>query len=147
MEPSKLILLSDVVLAGTDIAKSHCQSPMAAHIPDASSSGIDLDVLFRRYAGELQQHAFRRLKDREAAADVVQDSFVRLLLWRRGRSQVSFPYGSRSFLWKIVGNLTVDVIRRNRIIGSVGSLDDALEAIDPNPTPIDILKRESSMEF
>ncbi|MCR6735408.1 MAG: hypothetical protein NVV83_15610 [Afipia sp.] len=48
---------------------------MAAHIPDASSSGIDLDVLFRRYAGELQQHAFRRLKDREAAADVVQDLF------------------------------------------------------------------------
>lgn len=106
-----------------------------------------MDVLFRRYAGELQQHAFRRLKDREAAADVAQDSFVRFLLWRRGRSQVSFPYGSRSFLWKIVGNLTVDVIRRNRIIGSVGSLDDALEAIDPNPTPIDILKRKSSMEF
>lgn len=100
-----------------------------------STSEIDLDALFRRYATELQQHAFRRLNDREAAADIVQDSFLRFLIWKRDRAHASFPYGPRSFLWKIVGNLSIDLIRRNRIIGPMASLDDALEAVDPSPTP------------
>lgn len=47
---------------------------------------IDLDVLFRLYARDLTSFAFRRLRDREAAADVVQDGFVRYMVWKRARN-------------------------------------------------------------
>jgi RNA polymerase sigma-70 factor (ECF subfamily) len=108
---------------------------MTPHVSKAAAGGIDLDALFRRYSAELNYHAFRRLNDREAAADIVQDSFVRFLIWTRDRKNAPFPHGPRSFLWKIVGNLTIDLVRRNRILGPMMSLDDALEAADPSPTP------------
>lgn len=108
---------------------------MTTHAPNVSSGMADLDGLFRRYSGELNHYAFRRLNDREAAADIVQDSFLRFLVWKRDRENASFPHGPRSFLWKIVGNLTIDLVRRNRVLGPMASLDDALEATDPNPTP------------
>lgn len=104
----------------------------ASHI---SKNELDLDQLFRRYAVELHQHAFRRLNDREAAADVVQDSFLRFMIWKRDRSLASFPNGPRAFLWKVVGNLTIDLIRRNRVLGPMMPLDHAIEVPDSSPTP------------
>jgi RNA polymerase sigma-70 factor (ECF subfamily) len=108
---------------------------MTAQTSNVSPGVADLDGLFRRYSGELNHYAFRRLNDREAAADVVQDSFLRFLVWKRDRQNAVFPHGPRSFLWKVVGNLTIDLVRRNRVLGPMVSLDDALEAADPHPTP------------
>jgi RNA polymerase sigma-70 factor (ECF subfamily) len=105
----------------------------ASDLPDQT---VDLDVLFRRYSRELNNYAYRRLKDREAAADVVQDSFLRFLVWNRKRERASFPNGPRFFLWRVVGNLTIDLVRRNRVLGAFASLDDIADHVaDPHPTP------------
>lgn len=97
---------------------------------------FDLDLLFRSYSEELNTYAYRRLKDREAAADVVQDGFLRFLVWSRGRSEAALPHGPRFFLWRMVGNLTIDLVRRNRILGPLAHLDEIADHVaDPAPAP------------
>lgn len=109
---------------------------MSSSASDLPETVADLDTLFRRYSRELNAYAYRRLKDREAAADVVQDGFLRFLVWNRTQRDASFPNGPRFFLWRVVGNLTIDLIRRNRILGPLTQLDDVADRIaDPAPTP------------
>lgn len=97
---------------------------------------FDLDLLFRSYSDELNTYAYRRLKDREAAADVVQDGFLRFLIWSQDRSNAALPQGPRFFLWRMVGNLTIDLVRRNRILGPLAHLDDIVDhVVDQAPTP------------
>jgi RNA polymerase sigma factor (sigma-70 family) len=97
---------------------------------------VDLDGFFRLYSRELNSFAYRRLKDREAAADVVQDGFLRFLAWSRNRSEPCGAASPRFFLWTVVGNLTLDLLRKQRLRGSTAVLDDvAHELVDPYPTP------------
>lgn len=113
--------------------------PVAETVSPPRPSGrqaIDLDALFRCYWRELNSYAYGRLKDREAAADIVQDSFLRFLVWHRSPQARDLPQGPRFFLWRIVGNLTIDLARRNRRIGSHATLEDAGYAVaDPRPGP------------
>ena len=96
----------------------------------------EFDDLFRRYWSELNGFAYRRLRDREAAADIVQDGFVRFLSRGHGRDGSADPYSPRLFLWRIVANLTVDFIRQKRRRGPSTSLDDVgWQLVDSTPTP------------
>lgn len=97
--------------------------------------GIDLDLLFRLYASDLTTFAFRRLRDREAAADVVQDGFLRCLNWQAGRAHPISLSDTRNVLWRVVSNLTIDVIRRKRVRGNIVELELAKHIADPQPTP------------
>jgi RNA polymerase sigma-70 factor (ECF subfamily) len=109
---------------------------MTLRISETGDSVIDPDTLFRRYSRELNNYAYRRLKDREAAADVVQDGFLRFLVWSRDGNEAALPNGTRFFLWRVVGNLTIDLVRRNRILGPLAQLDDVADRlVDPAPTP------------
>ncbi len=86
----------------------------------------DLDQLFRHYHGELRAMAYSRLGDREAAADVVQDAFVRYASLSRAQrlGHVEHP---RFFLWRIVRNLIIDMGRQRRRRGEHLSLSDMKE--------------------
>ena len=108
---------------------------MTTSASQVSDQKADLDVLFRLYSRELNSYAYRRLKNREAAADIVQDGFLRFMIWSRERQLAPLPNGPRFFLWRIVGNLTIDLVRRNRILGALISLDDIANSVaDPYPT-------------
>lgn len=76
---------------------------------DASLQPID--SLYRDHHGWLQGWLRRRLGDRERAADIAQDTFLRLLVTRR------MPEHSegRRFLAQIARNLIIDQWRRQRI--------------------------------
>jgi RNA polymerase sigma-70 factor (ECF subfamily) len=67
--------------------------------------------LFHQYSDELLRFLTVKLGCREQAADVVQDTFVRL----RGMPDLSAVAKPRAFLYKTALNLTVDVWRRQRI--------------------------------
>lgn len=101
----------------------------------AQPVATDFDNLFRRYHRDLGAFAYGRLRDSEAASDVVQDAFVRYIAHTRGARAV--PEAPRFFLWRIVSNLILDLRRRERRWGRPSSLDEArvLDLADPAPSP------------
>jgi len=70
-----------------------------------------LDSLYRDHHGWLQSWLRLRLGDRERAADIAQDTFLRLLVTRRLPEQSD----GRRFLAQIARNLVIDQWRRQRI--------------------------------
>lgn len=100
----------------------------------------NLDALFRQYRGELHRLAYRRLGDREAAADVVQDAFVRYMGMARTDSAAVQVDSPRFFLWRIVTNLVADLGRRKCRRGLHESLDAFTDSLaDPHPAPDQVL--------
>jgi RNA polymerase sigma-70 factor (ECF subfamily) len=70
-----------------------------------------LEALYRRYVERVWRYAFARTRDREVAADVVQDTFLRV--WQRigtfrGRAQFS------TWLFAVARSALVDEVRRRR---------------------------------
>jgi RNA polymerase sigma factor (sigma-70 family) len=104
-----------------------------ASVPSLNSP-VDLDALFRLYARELTGFAFRRLRDREAAADIVQDGFLRYLVWNRARNHPVGLADARSVLRTVVSNLTIDCARQKKSRGFHDPLDLAGQIADPYPT-------------
>ncbi|MCU1733575.1 MULTISPECIES: RNA polymerase sigma factor [unclassified Pseudomonas] len=95
----------------------------------------NLDQLFRLYHRELQKIAYHRLGDRETAADLTQDAFVRYAdLDRQQRTHlIANP---RFFLIRVLRNLIIDLRRTRTRRGQVGSLEDVQhEMLDPSPGP------------
>lgn len=77
--------------------------------PDTSLQ--PLDSLYRDHHGWLKAWLRLRLGDRERAADIAQDTFLRLLVTRRLPEQSD----GRRFLMQIARNLVIDHWRRQRI--------------------------------
>ncbi|MEP6933242.1 MAG: sigma-70 family RNA polymerase sigma factor [Nitrospirota bacterium] len=67
--------------------------------------------LFHQYSGELLRFLTAKLGCREQAADVVQDTFVRI----RCLKDLAAVAQPRAFLYKTALNLTVDLFRRQRV--------------------------------
>ena len=78
--------------------------------------------------------AYRRLRDHDAASDLVQDTFVRYIAHARQATIV--PEAPRFFLWRIASNLILDLARRERRRGQTVPLDDAaaLDLADARPS-------------
>ncbi|MDD0844888.1 sigma-70 family RNA polymerase sigma factor [Pseudomonas sp. Gutcm_11s] len=74
-------------------------------------SGAQLDALYRDHHGWLQGWLRKRLGDRERAADLAQDTFLRLLVTRRMPALGE----DRRYLAQIARNLVIDQWRRQRI--------------------------------
>jgi RNA polymerase sigma-70 factor, ECF subfamily len=72
----------------------------------------DLEVAYRRYAGELHRFLARALRDHAAAADVVQEVFVRA--WRHADRYDPATGSLRAWLYAIARNAAVDHARRAR---------------------------------
>lgn len=71
-----------------------------------------LDALVRRYHGPLSQFAERMLGDPEAAADVVQDTFLRMIgALPRYEPRAKFS----TWLYTIAANLARDRLRRRQV--------------------------------
>lgn len=86
--------------------------------------------LFHQYSGELLRFLTAKLGCREQAADVVQDTFVRI----RCLKDLAAVAQPRAFLYKIALNLTVDLFRRQRVRSERIVQLDATEEM-PSPTP------------
>lgn len=92
----------------------------------------DLDSLFRAYSLELRRFAYRELRDRDRAADLVQDAFLRYASQPTGSTGIVQP---RFFLWRILRNLLIDQRRMERRRGEHLALDGMADQLaDPAPT-------------
>lgn len=65
-----------------------------------------------RYYRELMNFCARTVKDRDAAADVVQESYARVLALQRASVQVTEP---RALLYQTARNVMVDQYRRSLV--------------------------------
>lgn len=95
-----------------------------------------LDALFRQHHEELYSFACRRLGRCDIAADVVQDAFVRYADMAQSDTDGDAVEQPRLFLCRIVGNLIIDLARRDRRRGSHAVLDDVADHVaDSQPSP------------
>lgn len=107
---------------------------MTSLASDPFHGPADLDSLFRAYHQELARFARGKLRDREAAADIVQDTFLRYLAHERASEPGLSPASPRFFLWRIAGNLIIDMMRRERRRGGATPIDaPGLDLVDPAP--------------
>ncbi|WP_454690270.1 sigma-70 family RNA polymerase sigma factor [Achromobacter aloeverae] len=81
--------------------------------------------MFERYYKELSGFFSRSLKDREAAADVVQECYARALAMDTGGMAIENP---RALLYRIGKNIVIDRSRRqaaeDRFLASLGVVTD-----------------------
>jgi RNA polymerase sigma factor (sigma-70 family) len=70
--------------------------------------GKDLKRLFLTHRRELQAYLIERLRDREMAADLTQETFLR---FAEGGAKAAI-HQDRSYLYRIARNLAIDQVRR-----------------------------------
>ena len=91
-------------------------------------------TLATRLLPQVLGQATRMLADRSEAEDVAQEAMMRLWKvapdWREGEAQVS------TWLYRVVGNLCTDRLRKRKTRAAVG-LDAVAEPADPTPTVAD----------
>lgn len=90
-----------------------------------------LDQLFRQHHHELSRFAYSRLGCSEDAADVVQDAFVRYANMKPKENAIVIET-PRFFLSRIIVNLIIDKVRREKRRGVHSSIDEMeAEIVDP----------------
>lgn len=75
---------------------------------------------YEAYADAMFRHALARIRDREAAKDIAQETFSRAWLYLSQGKRVEHM---RAFLYRIANNLVVDTVRKRR----TSSLDTLME--------------------
>lgn len=71
----------------------------------------DFLAAYEEYADALFRHALLRVRDREAATDVVQETFSRAWLYLSQGKRIEYM---RAFLYRVTNNLIVDTARKKR---------------------------------
>ena len=75
---------------------------------------LDLALLFDSHRRELKRHVAKILKCEEAAADLVQESFL-ILSQTAEKQEIKQP---RGFLFKVATHLAFNQLRRNKMMDS-----------------------------
>lgn len=77
---------------------------------DSHLKSLDADALYRRYGSMVLRRCRRMLHNEEAAADAMQETFVRVL---RHRDELTVAYPS-SLLYRIATNVCLNLLRDSR---------------------------------
>jgi RNA polymerase sigma-70 factor (ECF subfamily) len=92
----------------------------------------DLHGLFVRHASEIDRFLRRRGHTPETAADLTQDTFVRMMTAAPGGTEEN----PRAYLWRVARNLSIDLRRHERVVEQVHLADEAFQRIaDSAPSP------------
>lgn len=98
----------------------------------------DLQSLFALYAKEIIRSLRRRGLNREAAADITQDTFLRVLAMPPPEGTPH--HNPRAYLHQVSRNLTANYLRREALLQTLDLGDEqAAEIADPAPGPDRIL--------
>ncbi|MFT4091913.1 MAG: RNA polymerase sigma factor [Asticcacaulis sp.] len=88
---------------------------------------------FQKHYDELLGYLVHRTGDREKAADVVQDTYLKLVKIERDESEILNP---RAYIYRVAGNLAIDASRRAASSGGLYDAEPPSENIPDNlPSP------------
>jgi RNA polymerase sigma-70 factor (ECF subfamily) len=94
----------------------------------------DLNDLFKRHARDIARSLRRRGMNAETAADITQDTFLRVLT--SPPAEGTAAHNPVAYLYRVSRNLSIDHHRREKRQAHVDLTDDDFAAIvDPNPSP------------
>jgi len=91
----------------------------------------DFHNLFVRHAREINRFLRRRGHNAETAADITQDTFLRVLV--APPAEVCTKHNPRAYLYQVSRSLSVNHHRRESLIQTT-DLDEAAGVADPAPT-------------
>lgn len=93
---------------------------------------LNLHSIFENYARELNRFFRRRGHNAETAADLTQDTFLRVL----NSSSEAAPKNPRAYLHQIARNLSIDLYRREEVVKQVQMTDEEWQKFtDQMPSP------------
>ncbi|TDF86399.1 sigma-70 family RNA polymerase sigma factor [Pseudomonas sp. H9] len=88
---------------------------------------------FQEHYDDLLQFLTRRMSDRQRAADVAQETYLKLV---KIEQQDLSVLHARSFIFRVAGNLAIDTLRREqRMAGNLDYTATAGEVVCPAPVP------------
>lgn len=90
--------------------------------------------LFHLYKDEVYRHALYVLGNADDAEDVVSEVFVRVL---RSWTQFRNDSNTRTWVWSILKNYLIDVIRKRKRMSKHRSLEAAMDLSEPFPDLLD----------
>lgn len=94
----------------------------------------DLHKLFVRHARELERFLRRRGHSAEAAADITQDTFLRVLASPPGEADAT--HNPRAYLYQVSRSISINQRRRDRLVAFTDlSGEEAQRVADPAPSP------------
>lgn len=113
---------------------------------------LTLRDMFHHYSAELVRFLTRRVACRETAADLTQETFLRLLLFSgpsaSAQGRDSLIRNGRAYLYRTAANLATDHQRRQRILPFVGDGDTALlEFVDDTPSAERVVQSRQQLKI
>lgn len=120
-----------------------------ANLPDADVVRLAQDgrevafrELVRRYERPVFSLVYRMVRDREAAEDLAQDAFIKVL---NHIDKYSPEFKFSSWLFKIANNVAIDYLRRRRLdTVSLDGSPHAATAAEAEASSIDVAARQES---
>lgn len=99
---------------------------------------------FQEHYDDLLKFLTRRMNDRQRAADVAQDTYLKLLKVEQQALEVQ---NDRGFIFRVAGNLAIDTLRREqRLAANLVEAPEHGEAVDPAPAPEAVLLAKERLE-
>lgn len=105
----------------------------------------DFLASYDEHADALFRHCFIRVRDREAAKDIVQETYSRTWLYLSEGKTIDYP---RAFLYRVANNLIVDGSRKKKSASLEKMMeDDGFEPVDESITdPTDRTSAREAMK-
>ena len=101
--------------------------------PMLTSPASGLLASFQEHYDDLLLFLTRRMNDRQRAADVAQETWLKLV--KIDEQDVPVVH-ARSFIFRVAGNLAIDTLRREqRQESNLGDSDAAVQLVCPAPAP------------
>jgi len=104
------------------------------HVGGRQQLTWDINNLFRRHARGMMRSLQRNGINHEAAADLTQDTFVRVLA--KPPEQAAENHNPGAYLYRAAHNLGINYKRREALIQTVHlDHEEAIKSADPAPSP------------
>jgi RNA polymerase sigma-70 factor (ECF subfamily) len=93
----------------------------------------EFDRIFTEYSAPIYNYVLRMVGDRDRAADIAQDTFIKAY---RKLDTLTDPSSTRSWLYRIATNTAIDEMRRRRNVAPIATNDERpVEQADGGPGP------------